>query len=239
MKQRRAALSLVVSLILALSLAACGRNTTLPTPTTPVPREISGIAEGWTGGEAVVRAVDVSDPGVSFAEGTISADGSFSLTLPVEGEALAAALSTIDEAFFCPDTVEITPGPFEAVFVSNDFIVYDSASGELLGFIYAERTPENAFNNVYASSDATVKGGCGTTDNETRFDLDFKAGWNAIFSTEDGSVLSVSTRPFPTNVTWTYHSDEGPLEPPSPPCEPDDPECAPPVTPVGLLLDQR
>ncbi|MDQ3398448.1 MAG: hypothetical protein M3511_11910, partial [Deinococcota bacterium] len=52
------------------------------------------------------------------------------------------------------------------------------------------------------------------------------------------SGLSVSTRPFPTNVTWTYHSDEGPLEPPSPPCEPDDPECAPPTptTPTPEML---
>jgi hypothetical protein len=233
--ERRAALSFVVSLILALSLAACGRNTTLPTPITPIPREISGTAEGWTGGEAVVRAVDVFNPEVPFTEGTISADGSFSLTLPVEGEELAAALGTLDKDFFCPDQsggspVRITPESFEGVFVGNYFYVYNSASGERLGVIYAERTPENAFNNFYASTDATVKGSCGATGNEIRFDLDFKAGWNAIFSTEDGSVLSVSTRPFPTEVTWTYESDDSSPEPePLPPCEPDTPECAPPT----------
>lgn len=221
MSERRAALSLVVSLILALSLAACGRNTTPPTPTKPVAREISGTVEEWTGGEAVVRAIDIFDPEVPFTEGTIHADGSFSLTLPVEGEELASALATLDETFFCPhqnsgNTVEMTPASIETVFVSNGFFVYDSKSGELLGSISPELKPENTFNNVYASSDATVKGDCVTSYDETRFDLDFKAGWNALSSTEDGSVLSVSTRPFPKNITWTYRSDEVPFEPEPP-----------------------
>ncbi|CAA9365774.1 MAG: hypothetical protein AVDCRST_MAG93-7965 [uncultured Chloroflexia bacterium] len=139
----RTARNLIVPLMLALSLAACGGNSAppmepptnnSPTPTTPAPKEISGTIDGWLGGEAGVRAESTgSETGelVVLAEGTISADGSFSLTLPVEGEALAAALFTIDSSFTCAgpnsvSTVEITPGPFETVFVKNYFRVYDS-----------------------------------------------------------------------------------------------------------------
>lgn len=73
------------------------------------------MAEGWSGGEAVVR--EESTERFVVAEGTISTDGSFSLTLPVEGETLADALCTIDNNFSCPgpnsmSTIEITPGPF-------------------------------------------------------------------------------------------------------------------------------
>lgn len=108
------------------------------------------MAEGWSGGEAVVR--EESTERFVVAEGTISTDGSFSLTLPVEGEVLADALFTIDSNFFRsgsePDvtsTIEITPGPFETVFVGNFFSVYDATDGELLGFISLDVTPENPF----------------------------------------------------------------------------------------------
>lgn len=247
MTERRAALNLVVLLMLVLLLSACGRNTTPPAPTTPTPREISGTAEGWPGGEAVVRA-ETTEFSI-IAEGTISADGSFSLTLPVEGAELANALTTADGDSFCssPDsvsTIEIAPGPFKTVFIANYFYVYDSTGSELLGYLSTESTPQDSFNNAYASSNVTVKGDCVTTyGNESstlRFDLDYKAGWNAIFSTESGAVLSVSTRQFPAGTgRWTYVSEEvppgeegPPTDPPSPPCEPDDPECAPPVTPA-------
>jgi len=247
MSERRAALSLVVSLTLVLLLAACVRNSTPPIPTPTAPREISGTVAGWTGGEAVVRAESPNPENgapITIAEETISADGSFSLTLPVEGAALADALETADGEFFCPDygvgdvvsTIEFTPGLFETVLIGNYFYVYDSTSGERLGIISPETTPENNFVNAYASSDATVKGDCVTTYGEEsstlRVDLDYNAGWNAVFGTESGSVFSISTGPFPvdTNPRWTYMSEiPPPTDPPSPPCEPDTPECAPPT----------
>lgn len=220
-----------------------------PTPTTPIPREISGTAAVWSGGGAVVRAESfgLDSARVDVADGTISADGRFSVTLPVDGAALADALLTADADLFCPgpnsvSTVEITPGPFETVLVLNLFRVYDAAdSRESVGIIFPDYSVlDDSPNYFYAASEVSVAGACVTTYGEesstTRFDLDFKAGWNAVFSTESGpgseAVLSVSTGPFPTNIKWIYEDEAAlpePPEPPTPPCA--NPECAPPDTP--------
>ncbi len=242
MVTRRTALRLVVPLISVLSLAACKSGTTPPTtdpptPTPPTPHEISGTVEGWPGGEAVVRAegfnLDDSRQAV-VAEGTISADGRFSLTLPVEEAELAEVLVTADQELFCPapgvSTVEITPGPTELAAVPNYFGVYASTdSDERLGNIAANFTQNNGYTNFFASADATVQGECVTTYGEEsstlELDLDFKAGWNAVFSTSGESVFSSKTGPFPEVTGWTYSEEISPVPPV--PCEPGDPECGP------------
>ena len=219
---RRTALRLVVPLISVLSLAACKSGTTPPTtgpptPTPPTPHEISGTVEGWPGGEAVVRAEGFNPDDssrVDVAEGTVSDDGSFSLTLPVEEAEFAEVLFTADQELFCPapgvSTVEITPGPIKLAAVPNYFGVYASTdSDKRFGNIAANFTQDNGYTNFFASADATIKGECVTTygGEETstlELDLDFKAGWNAVFSTSGESGLSSKTGPFPEVTRWTY-----------------------------------
>lgn len=227
-----------------------------PPPTPLTPKEISGTAEGWSDGQAIIRAegTDLDNSRQSFvAERTISADGKFSLTLPAEEAELADVLFTADQELFCPEpgvsTVKITPGPFETVFVGNYFLVYDATEDELLGSISPDRlVPQNDFSYAYAPSDVSVKGECVTTygdeSSTLRLDLEYKAGWNAVFFTQRGPVLSVSTGLFPTDARWVY-TDEfqvlpgPPSDPLSPSCDPEDLACPPPVTPALLLLDRR
>lgn len=260
MVERRTARNLVVSLMLVLLLAACGDGTTppttdpptpnpTPTPTTSTPKEISSTIAEWTGGEAVVKAEAFEDGGhILLAEGTISADGSFSLTLPVAEDIPDDAFVPFNEADICEteqgavSTVEFTPsGPFDSAFIYS-FAVYDSAGSDYLGDIYLENdSGETSYRYNYVASDVTVTGECvktssgsgGSASYTNRYNLDFKAGWNTSTTTY-GEGLAYSTASIPAGISWYYTE----ALPPS--CEPDCvPVPEPSGTPVRSFLGQR
>lgn len=253
-KSKRVAINLVVVVVLALSLAACRNNSTMPTtpgvpaipgdpdfptPGNPQPKEISGKVEGWTLGEAFIRAEGHTerDETIVLAEGPISADGSFRFTLPVSGENLDKALYSVDSEDFCgPNSsgaVEVTPSQFNLVDV-NFFSVYESADSSLdeaIGELYLTSGDPSVYSGrltyEYSFTAASVQGECvqnstdtgGSDSSTTRFDLDYKPGWNEVQYTsagfDDEPVVNLYvTAPFPADTSWAYaHYDPPETEP--------------------------
>ena len=223
MKGRSAALNLVVSLMLVLSLAACSRKVTPPPnnppiPATPTPEVLSGTIEQWTGEAAVIRALSYNfetNESVVIAEGIINNDGSFSLTLPVD-EGVADALFTVDNGNFCEtnttgsndirSTIKVTPSSIE--FANTGLFVYKSASSsedEIIGdVLVTDNNYAIAINFNYAVSDVTIKGDCITTSSTDRYDLSFKAGWNKVMAVFNSEGRSLSTEPIPETISWSF-----------------------------------
>jgi hypothetical protein len=223
-KQRRVALDLAISLMLMLSLAACKSGTTPPStdpsiPTSPSPKEIGGTIGGWIGEEGIVRWKTYNpDNGedIVLAEAPISAEGNFSLTLPV-GKVLDRELFPFEPGTFCgPDalnTIEATPSLIKLT-ITEGFSVYASAdSDEDLGRLRFESPdPSKSLSYLYATSDATITGECvevsagsgGGGSSTLRFDLDLKAGWNEVVLTSAETASTVATESFPDTARWTY-----------------------------------
>ena len=185
---------------------------------------LSGTLEQWVDESAVIRALGYNfetEEAVVLAEGIISDDGSFSLTLPVE-EGVADALFTFDSDNFCAtyqfdgggdirSTLEVVPSSVGLAIVG--FFVYESAyssEDEIIGdVLVTDDSYEVAINFNYAALDATIRGDCINTlsadfTSTDTYDLGLKAGWNKVMSVPTPDGRSLLTEPVPEDIRWSF-----------------------------------
>lgn len=236
----RRVVGLVVSALLATLLAACS------SAPTPMPKQLSGTAEGWKDADAVIRVATPSStgpdgnstvPGIPLAEGTLSAEGAFVVTLPV--------LEASSEAFVVPDfacnegqrgSVSVVPDTLKIARAANLEVFSGSGMGEVIGGLYQyapEPRTERGFYSVnlsylYASGSGTISGTCIYEDSGLKetivFDLELEPGWNTVILTH---ILKINPDDFkvidelfqigsiPSGTRW-YYSAATP-----PPAEPE------------------
>lgn len=217
----------------------------------PVPSgtALGGVAEGWTGGEATVRAEVLGPAGeeaVVVAQAPLAADGAFDLELP-GGEAMGDLLYRVDsDALACEDgdgTLTLEPLPLELA--GTWLEVVTGASDEAVGYLEYGTFSDAAgsyWTQLYAAEAATLTGTCTYTfeDDEgaeltfvDTYALELAPGWNdVVFSySYDGEALwttTIEARVAPTGGSWFYYAyDE------APPCDPEDPDCAAPLGAVN------
>jgi hypothetical protein len=165
------------AVLLASAMAACS-GSSLSLGETPT---VSGKLEGYSGGAKVLKVL--RGPGgqeVAGATGSLNADGTFTVTLP--GSA-SLTLTPFAVGSNCAATVN----PADAKSASVSVGVYDSAASTTpIGTLFQgdSRTPTptngtiSGVIRIYVDKNVTVKGTC--TSPNTSYDLDLKAGWNAV-----------------------------------------------------------
>jgi hypothetical protein len=188
---------------------------------------ISGTVQDWTGGAATVRAVShVGQQEVTLAEGTINANGTFSLTLP-GAETMGPYLSSV-ESFSCEDDangeVVFTPSPLRVLEFDPEFLVF-SADGSIAHLWQEDEDGRVYVSQIYSASSATITGSCATysyVDDEPVpftyiWDLNLTAGWNDGISEITETGQNFRTGAIPAGVGWQWRYGTVPLPPPGPP----------------------
>ncbi len=214
---------------LSLLTACAGSSADSLDGTEPPTKVVSGAVQGWTEGRTTVRAV-AGDYGevyrdVPLAEGSLEADGSFSLTLPPADEIPAEVVYPATSLFSCTEgetgSVEVVPADLGYAYLEAFAVFLPDTDTNREGDIYysADGAETNTVQDVvylYATTDGTVKGRCTTSagDNEdgydtsNSYDLTLKAGWNEVIATDTGSprrvTSSLQTGPLPQGLTWQY-----------------------------------
>lgn len=222
--------------VLSLLTACAGGSADGLDETEPPTKVVSGTVQGWTDGRAAVRAV-AGDYGevyrdVPLAEGSLEADGSFSLTLPPADEIPDNVVYPAKSLFSCikgipggyegeTGSVEIVPADLGYVYLTAFAVFRPGTDANREGDLYyrGDGAKTDATHNVvylYATADGTVKGRCTTSagdkedgyDTSDSYDLALKAGWNEIIQTDTSSLRSVTsslqTGPLPQGLTWQY-----------------------------------
>lgn len=171
----------LVSLFTLVSLlAACGgpNAAARPAPVTDQVKVLRDTAKGWTGEDAVVRAeaYNAEDEYVVLAQAPVTADGSFSLSLP-GAESVDDILFTLTKKdLLCETaqgtttgTADMTPSRLEMTAV--ELTVYpsslpDSNNEDYLGSFHLEDAEESVeVVQVYAAEDAaSMRASCTFSD---------------------------------------------------------------------------
>lgn len=189
-----------------------------PGPNTLEAGTVSGSLSSYTGGAAQLYAYAPLLREL-LAEGTVAANGKFSVTLPTTPG--ATQLQPI-AGEGCTAQPTVTPAHARFVFTDTYMVAREE---ELVGYTeeitnagQANGTGRSDVLRFYASTAARVTGQfiCGGTT--SRFDLDLKAGWNVVQRT----VLAVSGD-ITTSQTFGMYSGERittPFTPVAPPAQP-------------------
>lgn len=233
--------TLLLFTVLALFLAACGGDSTTPTPppdtnppttppTPPAPPEpeipaltLSGTANGYTGAAGELVAT-MQNSQAEVATGTIAADGSFSLELPGELTDEQVSDSNDPENYvFCEaNPVDVSSATWEADLLDLPEVRGGGeATGELLLSNAANFTDPSALTGlkqvtpVYSTSALSVTGDCSDDGVTTTFDMQLQTGWNYIVlevTNDDASTGTLSTVPsLPTDARWDFVPPSSPF----------------------------
>ena len=225
--------SSIVTLSLPLVLAACSTGAGNPRANTSsvTDLQLSGNARGWTGGEAVLRAVGTNqEVDYSVSLGRIAANGDFSIKLPETPNvpdsfgSLTCEASGTGEITLVSDTLRVTLVRSFGVSETQDsgspvFGEVENVSGDPTG-----NGAATLGTYAYASSAGSVRGTCPSvygTPTYT-FDLSLEAGWNHVVLSftdpKNASTATYKTVPLPENLRWVYNEFlPPPKEPPPPP----------------------
>ncbi len=234
-RNRHTLIACVLGASLAGLLAGCGTNASSTGASTGASSvtnlQISGNAQSWTGGEAVLRAVGTNqelDYFVSF--GHIADNGDFSIELPKTPNVpdsfgpLKCEANDTGKIVLTPSTLRVTLIRSFGVSETQDsgspvFGEVENVSGDPTG-----NGAATLGTYAYASSAGSVKGTCPSIYGNPMytFDLSLEAGWNhVILSFTDPSkdfTATYRTAPLPENLSWVYNEfPTPPKEPPPPP----------------------
>lgn len=144
----------------------------------------------------------VSDPPDGFAQGPVSADGSFSIQLPGEAD-VAPYLFDARPTLFGPGPEEcnlsISPAAYRTL-GTLDFALY--SDGQLVDKLLHTSDPNSNFvYHVYVDRDVTITGVC-TSGESAGFtlDIDMRKGWNSVVI--DFTVLEFRSEKPDESYTW-------------------------------------
>ncbi len=199
------------------SLAACSTGTSSPGTSSVVDLKVSGTADSWTGGAAVLRAFGTNRKDVEFvSQGSIAANGDFTLELP-EPLSLPDLFGPLTCEVGETGELEVTPSTMRVSLVRSFRVTEtpdldDSGMGEVV-YIKGDQAGSDGFTlgiYAYASTPGTVKGTCVFVDKTSThtFDLTLAAGWNHIVVTftdpTTNFVATYRTATLPADLRWTY-----------------------------------
>ncbi len=199
-------------LLSGLALGACAGT---PEPARPAPRLLSGTAQEWTGGTAVIKAVATNrQNNYLVALGSMRSTGDFAVTLPTSVEARDSSAP-----FACQENetgkLEVSPSTLRVSLIEALPVAPTEKNGEPeIGELnFANRDQASGYNvtrvvQAYTPVAGTVKGTCRIdyrsaadgSDFSTEtfsFDLTLAVGWNDVVRTNTSSGKDFS---------WAYET---------------------------------
>ena len=199
--------TLVNTLALAL-LAACGVS-----GESTDRQRLAGTVDNWPGGSGIVEARSYDDMGqpLVFASGTITPQGTFSLTLPDK----PSGLVPFDGAS-CDDMSISTTDAQGNVFFSLEVLRDEQKIGTVVQadalHSYDGSSPSILVFRMYVDRDVRVTGTCdegGILGGTFTYNLDLKAGWNAVMLrvidvSREHPKYTAETGAIPASVKWLY-----------------------------------
>ncbi len=231
----RLPIHVVLLALLVGSLAACSVGTSNPAINSVVDLRVSGTAQGWTGGAAVLRVFGTNREDVEFiSQGSIADNGDFTLELPEPlsmHESFGPLTCEVGEI----GELEVTPSTMRVSLVRGFRVTKrpdldDSGMGEVV-HIKGDQAGNEDFTlgtYAYASAPGTVRGTCigdyGTSTHT--FNLTLAEGWNhvvvAFANLTTDFVATYRTVAPPPDLRCVYYEfPPPPHEGPPPPSEPD------------------
>lgn len=212
-------------LSLALALGGCRQATVPEDPTTPpvspIPpdntpaeRVISGTLTGWNAGEAFVTfpgggfgfsiisdgentSVEDIDLRPPLFQGTVAADGSFSVTL-----------RSPDPSELIPfECTEDGPNVAAAGIAVTSSVANPTQGEEIVGiYSYADTgSIERRAGWLYVAEPYEAEETCTPVEGQegtTRIDLSLETGWNEVVSTATGLDSVLTSEPIPDTFVW-------------------------------------
>lgn len=159
---------------------------------------ISGTVQEYTGGEAGLEAQSLE----KVSNGSINADGSFSVTLP---ETLGDLELTPASNAPC-EGVTMTPASYKVARFYSLTVIKDGAVVGALA--QAKVNPANGESSlvfrVYVDQDVRIIGTC--PSNEVSYDISFQKGWNVMLLNEGNGSTSY-TSPENVDLPWLFSAD--------------------------------
>lgn len=205
-------------------LAACNTETVTSGTSNVVDLQVSGTAQGWTGGTAALRAIGTNrEDDYLVGYGTIASNGRFTLELPELPNVpdsfgpLTCEVGETGELEITPSTLRVSL--VRSFGVTEKHSLDDLELGEVI-YIRGDSAGNEDFTlnmYAYASTTGTVKGTCVFVDKTSThtFDLTLAAGWNHVVVTftnlTTDFVATYRTAAPPADLSWTYN--EFPLPP--------------------------
>ena len=198
------------ALLITVALSACGMSTS-----GEAAQIISGQVPSYGGPAATLEAVD-DIGGADFGEGSIEADGSFSLSL--EARVSQSALRPIDSLKAC-DNIRISDSDARTAGLGQIRVTrVNGINNSTVGALVLTRSERSAGNTtttavgrVYVDRNVSVSGQCRPENSDTRleFSLDLRAGWNIVtFETRSSGFPLTSSVTYRTGLApeaeWTY-----------------------------------
>jgi hypothetical protein len=201
-------LAIFVSLLVFIFLSACDFSTGKIDPKKPKATVISGQVQSYTGGDATLEAhltLDLLQEGAKVGQGSIKADGSFTVTL----------IDTITDENLEPlsdpcEGVTITPSTFKGAGILFLTVV---KNGKTIGMLL-QASSATVFSDpisklvarIYVDQDASILGTCQDQSNST-FNIHYKKGWNLGLH-ENTETSSTESTVESSDLPWFYSSIE-------------------------------
>ena len=202
--------TIFVSLLVFISLSACDFSNDPIIPEKPKVNIISGKVQAYTGTEATLEAhltVDFFQEGAKVGQGSLKADGSFTVTL--NDTVADENLEPLSDP--CAG-VTITPSTFKGAGILFLSVVKDGKPiGELLqassATVFSDPSGKLVA-RIYVDQDASILGTCQNQSNST-FNVNYKKGWNLELAELEAASSTDSTIES-SDLPWFYSSTEQP-----------------------------
>jgi hypothetical protein len=213
----------VASVLMFVCLAACTQESSKPKPESALgdsptlTGKISNLSEAKLGGKTLtIKArINIFTPSEKIlAEGTVAADGSFSLKLPGEA-ALTDSLVTITEEsqkVQCGSTPEftatVTPTSYKTINLATLELYGD---GKLVAALYHANSinlapPYSEVQYVFVDRDVSMKGVCEFfVNSKTNINEDLRKGWNSVIvgpDAKDSNALDIRNAKPDASFRW-------------------------------------
>jgi hypothetical protein len=202
--------TIIFSLILMALLSSCDLLGAKPNVENPKANSITGKVQSYTGGDATLEArlaLDFVEGAPKVGQGSIKADGSFTVTLndTIADENLDPLSDLCEGVTVTPNTVKGTDLYFLTVVRDGKPI------GDLLQASSPDiftKIPIKYVAWVYLNQDASIKGTCQGVVKST-FNVSYTKGWNISLQELTQTSTTISTIES-SDLSWIYRSIEQP-----------------------------